>query len=441
MNGAGVRGWGRHDAAIRTRADLMRWCDNGMSFWPTCKTSYRTKPTRSTRIIEILLPLRTHRTAAIKVNTRARSPGGSSSRWAPTPIKDISDNTVPHHPTNCGGPGNNFRRPARPLGSRKLLILFTIVGIALSAFPATVLASGSACYSRGNYALPHSVQAEKFTLAGVPIPLGRQEVHVRTMDQLNYLLMDRRALMMEWFDHMALFGPTIRKTLAEESVPEDLIYLAVLVSDLLPATRTRTGGVGWWSLVTVKEKKNQSTSQWVSTSEWDDRRDPVLSTRIACGILKKLVQRGSNADWLMAMCAYVDGTDKIDEVVKKAPGFSYWDLVMPSYSESLIPRLVALKIVDMHRSFYSVDVPPLPPLVYDYLDRLKLLKDLPLHVVAKWCNVTPRAVWELNPGVDPSSGFLPKADKKYPTGFPLRVPKDVGHKVRHLLVSEGYLPG
>lgn len=332
---------------------------------------------------------------------------------------------------------------ATPLaGQCRPLVLSLIAVMAFSIMPVdNLIASDTGSYSRGSYVLPHNVQNQGFTFAGVRIPLDRQEVHLRTLDQLNYLLMDRRALVMEWFDRIAVYGPTIKKTLADESVPEDLIYLAVVVSDLLPTSRTRMGGVGWWSLMTLKEKRAQPQNQWTSSNEWDDRRDPVLSTRIACGILKKLVQRNNNTDWLMAMCAYADGTDKIDEVLKKTPKFSYWDLVLPSYSEALIPRLIALKIINTHRSFYTVDVAPMPGLAYDHLDRVKLVKDLPLSLVAKWCGITARAIWEFNPGVDPSSGFLPKANKRYPAGFPLRVPKGAGPKVRQLLISEGFLAG
>ena len=239
--------------------------------------------------------------------------------------------------------------------------LILVMSISIMA-AADTIASDTGSYSRGSYILPHNMQKQSLTFAGVSIPLDRQEVNLRILDQLNYLLMDRRALVMEWFDRMAIYGPTIKKTLADESVPEDLFYLAVVVGDLLPVSRTRAGGVGWWSLIAVKEKKGQPQNQWTSNNEWDDRRDPVLSTRIACGILKKLIQRNNN-DWLMAMCAYVDGTDKIDEILKKTPKFGYWDLVLPSYSEGLIPRLIALKIIDTHRSFYSVDVPPMPSVV------------------------------------------------------------------------------
>jgi membrane-bound lytic murein transglycosylase D len=294
-------------------------------------------------------------------------------------------------------------------------------------------------YSRANYVIPPDIQKQGLTFAGVRIPIDRHEVSTRVVDQVNYVLMDRRAGMMEWFDRMAIYGPMIRKVLAEEQVPDDLLYLAALLSDLLPNFRNRAGGVGWWALGSLKDKKDSSAVPWIVTNDWDDRRDPILSTRIACTMLQGILKRKPGTDWLLAISAFVDGTDNIDPIVSKAQGFSYWDMVMPSYSEVLIPRLIAVRLVDTHRDFYGVEVPPLPALSYESLDRLKLLKDLPLHVVAKWCGTNPRAMWELNSGVDPSTGILPKADKRSPLGFPLRVPKGMERKVRQALVGEGYI--
>jgi hypothetical protein len=296
-------------------------------------------------------------------------------------------------------------------------------------------------YARSDYVLPPSISKESFSFAGAPIPLHRKEVSQRIHEQVNVLLMDRRSRLMEWFDRLAESGPMIKKVLADENMPPDLIYLAVLMGELLPTTKNRSGGVGWWALTAPKNKKRDNAADWVVTDDWDDRRDPVLSTRIACSILKGLTPKKTEPDWLLTISAFADGADKLDEVLAKAPGFSYWDLVVPTYSEVLIPRLIALKLIDTHRAFYSVDVPPNPPLAYDFLGRLQLLKDLPLHVVAKWCGTNPRALWELNPGVSPSTGILPKADKKHPAGFPLRVPQGMETKVRQLLVKEGYLGG
>lgn len=332
--------------------------------------------------------------------------------------------------TENGNPAN-----ISPLLGAVLLTWFLLFGIPAEQ----AIAVEAPGYSRANYVLPPDIQKQGLTFAGVRIPIDRPEVSTRIVDQINYLLMDRRAGMMEWFDRMAVYGPMIRKVLGEEQVPEDMLYLAALLSDLLPNFKNRSGGVGWWTLGSLKDKKDPSAVTWVVTNDWDDRRDPILSTRIACTMLQSLLRRKPGTDWLLAICAFVDGADNIDSIVSKGQGFSYWDMVMPSYSEVLIPRLIALKLIDTHRGFYGVEVPPLPALSFDFLDRLKLLKDLPLHIVAKWSGTNPRAIWELNPGVDPSTGILPKADKRSPLGFPLRVPKGMEGKVRQRLVGEGYI--
>jgi len=273
----------------------------------------------------------------------------------------------------------------------------------------------TAGFSRAYYVLPPDVREGGVSFAGEKIPLERPEVSARIVDQLNYLLMDQRAGMLEWFDRMAVYGPIVQKVLADEKAPDDLIYVAVLVSRFLPNAKTKSGGIGWWGLAAAKNKQRAPTVPWIVTNDWDDRRDPVLATRIACSMLQGILRRKQKPDWLLAIAAFIDGQERIDAIADKAPGFGYWDLIMPPDSDILIPRLVALKLIDTHRAFYAVEVPPVPPLAYDYIDRLKLSKDLPLHTVAKWCATVPRSMWEMNPGVDPSTGTLPKADSRTPS--------------------------
>lgn len=332
-----------------------------------------------------------------------------------------------------------YRNPSPAIRIVVVALPALIVGLLYIAFPPHLEAQSG--FYRSQYILPSDVLKKGISFATVRIPLNRPDVSRRIAEQVNYLLMDRRAGMMEWFDRTAEVGPVMRRVLRDEKVPEDLIYLPALLSGMTPNATTRSGGVGWWALGSVKDKAMPSIAQWVSTNNWDDRRDPVLSTRIACTILNWIHQRKRTNDWLLAICAFIDGTERIDDVVEKTPGFSYWDMVMPPRSEVIIPRLIALKIIDGRRDLYGVDVKTPAPTEYDYLDRLKLVKDLPLYKVAQWCRTNPRSIWELNPGVDPSTGLLPKAEKRCPSGFPLRVPKGKAAKVRAMLVREGYLSG
>ncbi|MCA1960206.1 MAG: hypothetical protein LDL33_05380 [Desulfomonile sp.] len=307
-----------------------------------------------------------------------------------------------------------------------------------SSYLPTAAASG---YERAAYVLPPEVQKNGIAFAEAVVPIDRKDVANRVVEQINYLLMDRRAGLLEWFDRMALYGPMILPVLSQEKVPEDMIYLAAVLSDLLPNFRSKSGGVGWWALGAVKQEKSSSAVQWVVTNDWDDRRDPVISTRLACTIFQWLRGRKDGVDWLLAICGFLDGAERVEQVVKNAPGFSYWDLPVPPRSEVIIPRLIALKIIREHRELYGVAAELPPPLEYDTLDKVLLLKDLPLYVVAQWCKTNPRSMWELNPGVDPSSGVIPKPDKRTPAGFPLRVPRGMGKKVHELLMKNGYLAG
>ncbi|MFC1834636.1 transglycosylase SLT domain-containing protein [Thermodesulfobacteriota bacterium] len=333
------------------------------------------------------------------------------------------------------GPGSLNCRVRRCL----VPAISTVVRV-LACFMVTAsLCAPGAAYSKTHYTLPEKIQKNKLTFAGVHIPLEQREVADRVVDQLNYLLMDRRASMIGWFDRMAVYGPTMRKVLRAEKIPDDMLYLAVLLSDLLPDSKKRAGGVGWWALESRKGKKTAPEGLWVTTNDWDDRRDPVLSTKIAASILKWLHGKKETGNWLLAICAYLDGVENVEEMVKKAPGFSYWDMVLPSKCEVMVPRLIALKIIDNHRALYGLNVSTPRPLAYDILRGLKLKKDLPLYLVAKWCKISPRRMWQLNPAVDPATGTFPKADKRKSQGFPLRVPRGRGSKVRQLLTENGYL--
>ena len=118
----------------------------------------------------------------------------------------------------------------------QFLFAATVFAIFICVHPAVPAETTS--YSRASYVFPPDVVQSGVSFAGIRIPLDRQEVSSRIFEQINYLLMDRRAGMMEWFDRMAISGPFIRKVLSDENIPPDLIYLPVLLSDLLPNART-----------------------------------------------------------------------------------------------------------------------------------------------------------------------------------------------------------
>ncbi len=319
--------------------------------------------------------------------------------------------------------------------ARKAAIILTLSIFCLIA-AATVYAQSS-CLVGGAYTLPPDIAHKKYAFAGASVPLNRPEAAARVLDRVNYLLMDHRAVTLEILDRLVAFEGVIGRILAEEKIPADALYVAGLLSRLSPRGKTRGGGVGWWALGPLKDK-SRSSSQWVSTAEWDDRRDPVISTRIAASILQNM-SRKNVGDWLMILSGYLDGSEKVEEIATQGKGYGFWDLVMPIYSENFIPEVVALKIIDTHKGFYQLPQPKIQPWTYDSLDQLKLTKDVPLYKVAQWAGIIPRAIWELNPATDPAVGILPIGNGKASAQIFLRTPKGMGDKVRRALVAEKYL--
>lgn len=301
------------------------------------------------------------------------------------------------------------------------------------------LARSSEMYVKAGYAFPPDTLRGAFTFMGEKVPINRVEVQVRVLEQLNYLLMDRRSVVINWFDQMDMYGPMVKKALKQEGAPVDLIYLSCILSGFSPTAKSKSGGRGWWALGADHSGKQRGNANWVTTKDWDDRRDPVISTKIAVRVLKNLKEKKSIKTWSIAVCAYVDGIRAVEAVLKKNNGFGYWDIVAPTYSELIIPRLIALKIIHENRAFYALDTPEADEIKVDTIEGASLKKELPLYAIAQWVGTNPRFIWLLNPGVNPSTGEFPKGDRKRGSAFPLRVPKGFGDKVLSKIKANGYL--
>ncbi|MBI5249205.1 MAG: hypothetical protein HY912_06900, partial [Desulfomonile tiedjei] len=110
----------------------------------------------------------------------------------------------------CGLSVGAMGKPGCGSSAQRLALFLTATAIVLLIAVYPVIAAETGGYSRASYVFPPGVAESGLFFAGVRIPLDRQEVSSRVFEQINYLLMDRRAGMMEWFDRMAICGPTIR---------------------------------------------------------------------------------------------------------------------------------------------------------------------------------------------------------------------------------------
>ena len=172
----------------------------------------------------------------------------------------------------------------------------------------------------------------------------------------------------------------IQRILAEEGVPQDLIYLAVAESGFQPRAqnrRSRAGGM--WQFMPNDKFYGLAKNAYV-----DERFDPEKSTRAYARYMKFIYDQ--LGDWYLAMAGYDWGTGRIQQAVQKTGYADYWELYkrnnLPGETKNYVPEILAAIIIANNPTQYGFDdVTYDPPVLTDtvsinYSIDLRLVSDL-----------------------------------------------------------------
>jgi peptidoglycan lytic transglycosylase D len=187
----------------------------------------------------------------------------------------------------------------------------------------------------------------------------------------------------------------IRRTLKEEGVPQDLIYLAQAESGFHPLAVSRVGARGIWQFMASRARGYGLQRDW-----WvDDRQDPEKSTRAAARHLKDLYQQFG--DWYLAMAAYNSGPGTVQSAVKRTGYADFWELyrrnVLPKETRNYVPIIVAVTIMAKNPGQYGLDhlekekAAPFDSVTIDY--------PVDLRLVAECVDVSAADLQDLNPSL------------------------------------------
>jgi membrane-bound lytic murein transglycosylase D len=181
------------------------------------------------------------------------------------------------------------------------------------------------------------------------------------------------------FQRAGLYKGMIQRVLAEEGVPQDLIYLAVAESGFQPrAVNRRSRAGGMWQFMPVG---NYGLSR---TSYVDERFDPEKSTRAYARYMKYLYNQ--LGDWYLAMAAYDHGAGNMQRAVQRTGYADFWELYkrheLPTETQNYVPEILAAIIIANNPHQYGFDDVTLdPPVLTDtvninYSIDLRLVSDL-----------------------------------------------------------------
>jgi len=189
--------------------------------------------------------------------------------------------------------------------------------------------------------------------------------------------------LMHSFERSGLYKGMIQRVMAEEGVPQDLIYLAVAESGFNPRAigpRTRSGGRagGMWQFM-PGPYYGLTRNSYV-----DERFDPEKSTLAYARYMKFLYDQ--LGDWYLAMAAYDHGAGNIQRAVQKTGYADFWELYkrheLPTETQNYVPEILAAIIIANHPTQYGFDEITLdPPVLTDtvtvnYSINLRLVSDL-----------------------------------------------------------------
>jgi membrane-bound lytic murein transglycosylase D len=240
------------------------------------------------------------------------------------------------------------------------------------------------------------------------IPL---ELSDPVLSYVHYFSTERgRAILLSGLRRSGRYRPLIQKILAEEGVPEELIYLAQAESGFLPRAISRKQAVGMWQFIAG----TGANYDLVKTSTFDERFDPEKATRAAAKFLKDLYAR--YGDWYLAMAAYNCGAGAVDRAVERTGYADYWELLkrhaLPKETAGYVPIIVAITIMAKNPLDYGLQSVDLDlPVEYD---SIQVSAPTNLNLVADATMQPLSVIRELNPSL---------LKQVAPAAFVIHVPK------------------
>jgi membrane-bound lytic murein transglycosylase D len=212
----------------------------------------------------------------------------------------------------------------------------------------------------------------------------------------------------------------IRRTLRGKSLPEDLVWVAMMESGFEPVARSAAGAVGVWQLMPETAKiYGLSIDRWV-----DQRMSAQLATEAAADLLADLHRRFGS--WDLAMAAYNMGYGGLASVVKRYNTNDFWSLertegTLPWETTLYVPKILASAVIAHNLAAFGFgDLQVEGPIESD---EVNVPAGTPLALVAQAAGCTPREVEALNPEL--------RAARTPPPGegegaYPVRVPRGKG---------------
>jgi hypothetical protein len=230
------------------------------------------------------------------------------------------------------------------------------------------------------------------TLCGEAVPAHLDDVRERFEKEMLLILWDRPQVVL-WLKRAPRFLPSISQELKKAGMPDDLKYLAIVESALMPHAGSSRGAIGFWQLLPETARK-----YGLAVDEFtDQRRDLFISTPAALAYLKDLSNRFSS--WTLALAAYNMGEGTVDAEILEQKTRDYYQLYLPLETQRFIFRLLAVKLIVGDPKAYGFELAKedlYAPLRFDTVN-VDCFQETPLRLFAQAADTSFKMIKDLNP--------------------------------------------
>jgi hypothetical protein len=186
--------------------------------------------------------------------------------------------------------------------------------------------------------------------AGEAVPLDQPDIRervdreflVNTYWQSNGILLIKRA---------QKYFPIIEPILAENGVPDDFKYLAVIESGLQNVS-SPAGARGFWQIMTGTGRELGLEVN----DNVDERYHIEMATKAACDYLKD--SKSKFGTWTLAGAAYNAGNGGINKQLEAQGVESYYDLLLGEETGRYVFRILAIKEILKNPKNFGFNVNP-----------------------------------------------------------------------------------
>lgn len=214
---------------------------------------------------------------------------------------------------------------------------------------------------------------EELTYCGERVDLNASDIKERFEKEL-YIYANLNYQIMLYLKRAPRIFPYIEEQLRENGMPDDLKYLAVVESDLIPVLISARGARGMWQFMpeTAKEYGMRVTS------EVDERMHLDKSTTAAFAFLRRAKER--TGSWAMASAAYNMGLTRALTHMKEQYTDDYFRMHMNQESARYVFKILAVKTILENPQAYGYQLEDSEAYKHDEVKRVKVttaISDLP----------------------------------------------------------------